>query len=71
MARNESDTRDWPALAVGLYDELTGRNAEISYSFDQFEIAIPSSTSPEAEHAKWRMSGTLRVSTRNQAEATA
>ena len=60
-----SDTRSWPDLAIGLYDKLTGRDAEISYSFENFQLDIPSSTSPDAEHASWRMNGTLKVTTRN------
>lgn len=62
---NHNDTRTWPELAAGLYDKLTGRDAEITYSFDNFELHVPSSTAADAEHARWRMGGTLRISTRN------
>ncbi|MAT16030.1 MAG: hypothetical protein CMJ46_12260 [Planctomyces sp.] len=60
-----NETHDWPALAVGLYDKLTGREAEIAYNFDDFELFVPSSTSPDASHARWKMNGTLRISTGN------
>jgi hypothetical protein len=56
----------WPELAIGLYDKLTGRDAEITYAFDDFELLIPSSTSPDATHAKWKMNGAVRISTRNR-----
>ncbi len=56
----------WPELAIDLYDKLTGRDAEISYSFDNFELFVPSSTSPDAQHAKWKLNGSLRISTRNK-----
>lgn len=62
---DQTDTRTWPELAAGLYDKLTGRDAEITYAFDDFELNIPSSASADAEHALWKMNGTLRVSTRN------
>ncbi len=62
---SSADTQTWPELAIGLYDKLTGRNAEISYAFDDFQVNIPSSTSNQAEQATWRMNGTLRISTRN------
>ena len=39
-----ADTQSWPDLAIGLYDKLTGRNAEITYEFDNMEIMVPSST---------------------------
>ena len=60
------ETSDWPELAVGLYDKLTGRDAEINYQFEDFELHIPSSTAEDAEHARWKMHGSIRVSTRNR-----
>ena len=65
----QQDTTNWPELAIGLYDKLTGRDAEISYSFDDFELSIPSSTGDDASHARWKMTGTVRVSTRDGAGA--
>ena len=62
-----TDTRTWPDLAIGLYDKLTGRDAEISYSFDDFQLDVPSSASEDAQHARWRINGTLKISTRNGA----
>ena len=64
-AQNETNT--WPELAIGLYDKLTERNANIAYHFDNFEVAVPSSTSGQAESARWQMNGTLRVTTANEA----
>ena len=63
----EHETNNWPELAIGLYDKLTGRDAEISYSFDDFELFIPSSTAADASHARWKMNGTVRITTRNAA----
>ena len=68
---DQQDTRNWPDLAIGLYDRLTGRDAEISYEFDDFQLHIPSSTAADAQHALWKMSGSLRISTRNGAHANA
>ncbi|MEM1027159.1 MAG: hypothetical protein AAGJ38_03665 [Planctomycetota bacterium] len=62
-----SETHTWPELAIGLYDKLTGRNAEISYSFEDFTLSVPSSTGDDAKHATWRMNGTLKISTRDKA----
>jgi len=64
---SEQDTNNWPELAIGLYEQLTGRDAEITYSFDDFELSVPSSTAENASQARWKMNGTLRVSTRSQA----
>ena len=66
---NHNDTRTWPELAIGLYDNLTERNAEIAYSFDELEVGIPSAANGDAEVARWRLNGTMRVSTRNGVDA--
>ncbi len=60
-----SEPRTWPDLAIALYDRLTGRNAEITYEFDQLEVMVPSSAYPDAQHAPWKLNGTLRIRTRN------
>lgn len=63
-------TNTWPELAIGLYDKLTGRGAEISYEFDNFELYVPSSTEADMDTksmAPWKMNGTLRITTRDNA----
>lgn len=67
MAETNS-TQDWPELFVGLYDRLTGSNAEISYSFDGLEIEIPSSTGPNSPRATWKFTGTMRISTKDMSK---
>ncbi len=62
---NSTHTKNWPDLAIGLYDRLTGRNAEIAYDFQDMRIAIPSGTGPDAERAEWLLNGTLAVRTRD------
>ena len=62
-----NETKTWPELAAGLYDKLTGRDAEINYGFEDFELDIPSSTAADAEHARWKMNGNIRITTRNGA----
>lgn len=64
MERTEQ-TKTWPELAIGLYDKLTGRNAEITYEFHDMRISVPSGTGPDAEHAEWRLSGQLKIRTRD------
>jgi hypothetical protein len=60
------ETTSWPDLAIGLYDRLTGRNAEIIYEFDDMTVDVPSGTGEDVEHANWRLDGTVRVTTREQ-----
>ncbi|EMA29801.1 hypothetical protein [Haloarcula japonica] len=59
-----SETTTWPDLAIGLYDRLTGRNAEITYEFDEMEVDVPSKAGEDADHARWRVDGTLTITTR-------
>jgi hypothetical protein len=60
------ETTTWPDLAIGLYDRLTGRGAEITYEFEDMEVEVPSKTGEDAEHATWRLDGTLRITTKER-----
>lgn len=60
-----AETTTWPELAIGLYDKLTGRGAEITYQFDDLRITVPSRAGPDSRAAQWQVAGTLRISTRN------
>jgi len=66
---NSEHTKNWPDLAIGLYDRLTGNNAEIKYEFEKMHVQIPSGTGANAEHAEWVFNGTLRISTQDRASS--
>jgi hypothetical protein len=57
------DTTNWPELAAGLYDRLTGRGAEIVYEFEDMDVAVPSKVGEDADHAHWQVDGTVRITT--------
>ena len=59
----DQHTNTWPDLAIGLYDRLTGRNAEIVYQFENMSVDVPSGTGANADHANWKLDGTLRITT--------
>ena len=65
MAEKIESTMSWPDLAIGLYDRLTGRGAEISYVFDNFDVSVPSHASSDASYANWKINGTLKITTRD------
>ena len=65
------DTQTWPELAIGLYDKLTGRGAEITYEFHDFDVYVPSSTASDARHAHWKVNGMLKIRTRDQTAESA
>lgn len=69
MEQKTSQTTGWPDLAIGLYDKLTGRGAEITYELHNLELHVPSSTAADAGHAKWRVNGTVKIRTKDETTA--
>ena len=57
------ETQTWPELAIGLYERLTGRGAEIAYEFEEMEVDVPDKVGEDADHARWRLNGTLTIRT--------
>jgi len=66
MAEKEKHTETWPELAIGLYDKLTGRNAEITYDFDNLQVFVPRGTGSGATHAEWKITGKLKIRTKDE-----
>ncbi|MEN0020032.1 MAG: hypothetical protein AAF747_04010 [Planctomycetota bacterium] len=64
---SDQHTKTWPDLAIGLYDRLTGRNAEITYEFREMSIKVPSGTGANAEHAEWHLDGIIKIRTKDDA----
>ncbi|MGD1915404.1 MAG: hypothetical protein ACFCBV_04350 [Phycisphaerales bacterium] len=63
-------TQSWPDLAIGLYDRLTGRGAEITYEFEKMNVKVPSGTGDSATHAHWVLDGTIRIRTRDSGDGS-
>ncbi|MFC6988943.1 hypothetical protein ACFQJD_09865 [Haloplanus sp. GCM10025708] len=59
------EARTWPELALGLYERLTGRGAEITYEFDDLVVEVPDRIGEDADHAHWRLNGSVRIRTRD------
>ena len=66
MSDAPDETTTWPELAIGLYDRLTGRNAEITYEFEDMEVDVPSKAGEDPKYAYWRVDGTLTIKTREK-----
>lgn len=69
MNEKNEDTTTWPELAISLYDKLTGRGAEITYEFENLEVMVPSGASAQAQHAKWKINGIMKLRARDTAKA--
>lgn len=57
----------WPDFAAGLYDKLTGRGAEITYEFDDFNVFIPAKFGEQTGHFHWRIEGSVTIKTHESA----
>ena len=59
-----NETQTWPELAIALYDKLTGRGAQITYEFEDFDLYVPSKVGEDASRAHWKMDVTLKIRTK-------
>jgi hypothetical protein len=64
--KTKSSEASWPDFAVGLYDKLTGRGAEITYEFNNFDLYIPSKLGEESDHFHWKINGILNIRTHDK-----
>ena len=67
---SDKHTHTWPDLAIGLYDRLTGNNAEIIYEFERMNISVPSGTISPAAFRVLRLA-TSSAASRNWVSACA
>ena len=50
-----------------MWSYLTGKGAAINYEFVDMVVEVPRETGPEAPRATWRLNGTLRITTAENA----
>jgi hypothetical protein len=58
-------------LAKDLWSYLTGRDAAINYEFIDMAVEVPKETGPDSERATWKLNGTLRITTVENADKPA
>ena len=61
-----NDVLTWPELAIEIFDKLTGREAEITYEFEHLEIYVPAYHAEDAQLARWKLNGVLKIRTRSK-----
>jgi hypothetical protein len=62
----EESGSQWADLLKEVVDKLTGKNMEVIYNFQNFEIDIPKATGPggkELGGAKWKLDGKFTLTT--------
>lgn len=70
VSKVEDGVVDWTDLGREMWSFLTGRQAEINYRFDDLTVEIPRDTGPDAPRAVWKVDGSVRVTTRDNATAS-
>lgn len=57
---------EWSELISRIIDKLTGKDLQVTYSFDNLEIEIPKAYGPNGRQlggAKWKVDGKITIST--------
>ena len=57
---------EWSELISRIIDKLTGKDLQVTYSFDNLEIEIPKAYGPDGRAlggAKWKVDGKITIST--------
>ena len=62
-----ADQKSWTELGQDLWSYLTGRGAAVNYSFVDMAIEVPRDTGADAPRATWKLNGTLRITTSDNA----
>ena len=63
----KSDTTSFADLGKEMWSYLTGKGAAINYEFVDMTVEVPQSTGDSAPHANWKLNGTLRITTAENA----
>lgn len=61
------DVVDWGDLGREMWDYLTGKGAAINYQFVNMTVEVPRDTGETAPRATWKLDGTLRITTEENA----
>jgi len=54
-------------LGKEMWAYLTGKGAAINYQFVDMVVEVPRETGPDTPRATWRLNGTLRITTAENA----
>jgi hypothetical protein len=67
MADQTPGSTSFADLGKEMWSYLTGKNAAINYEFVDMTIEVPRDTGPESPRATWKLDGTLRITTTEDA----
>ena len=61
------DTTSFADLGKEMWAYLTGKGAAINYEFVDMTVEVPRETGQSAPRATWKLNGTLRITTSENA----
>jgi hypothetical protein len=61
------DTTSFADLGKEMWAYLTGKGAAINYEFVDMTVEVPRETGSDAPRATWKLNGTLRITTAENA----
>ncbi|MCZ2827012.1 MULTISPECIES: hypothetical protein [unclassified Modestobacter] len=61
------ETTSFADLGKEMWAYLTGKGAAINYEFVDMTVEVPRETGADAPRATWRLNGTLRITTAENA----
>ena len=62
----EQNVSHWSDILKEVVDKLIGKNMDVTYNFENFEIDVPKATGPDGRElgsAKWKINGKFVFST--------
>jgi hypothetical protein len=62
----EQNASHWSDILKEVVDKLTGKNMNVTYNFENFEIDVPKATGPDGRElgsARWKINGKFIFST--------
>ena len=62
-----TETRTFADLGKEMWSYLTGKGAAINYEFVDMTVEVPRETGGDAPRATWKLNGTLRITTAENA----
>lgn len=57
-------------LGKEMWTYLTGKGASIDYQFVDMTVEVPRQTGPDSPRASWKLNGTLRITTSENASGS-
>jgi hypothetical protein len=67
LSTQSTDSTSFVDLGKQMWSYLTGKGAAINYEFVDMIVEVPRETGQSAPRAVWRLNGTLRITTAEDA----